>query len=60
MTAQCPDEYFRCDPSGKCIPKGWICDGQGDCPNATDELNCMYIMCMYNIDYAVQCLGAVL
>lgn len=26
----CNDERFAC-PSGKCLPRFWICDGEGDC-----------------------------
>uniref|UniRef100_A0A673TTJ8 Heparan sulfate proteoglycan 2 n=1 Tax=Suricata suricatta TaxID=37032 RepID=A0A673TTJ8_SURSU len=27
-------------PSGQCIPKDYLCDGQEDCENGSDELNC--------------------
>jgi hypothetical protein len=32
----CADAQFRC-ASGKCIPRVWICDGDRDCIDGSDE-----------------------
>lgn len=32
----CPQENFRCD-NNKCISKFWVCDGDNDCEDKTDE-----------------------
>ncbi|CAH1165542.1 unnamed protein product [Phyllotreta striolata] len=29
--ASCPPDLFRCTLTGKCIPTGWVCDGEKDC-----------------------------
>lgn len=33
----CPQENFRCDDNRKCISKFWVCDGDNDCEDKTDE-----------------------
>ena len=34
-----PDE-FQCNNSGLCIYASWICDGEDDCGDMSDEQNC--------------------
>lgn len=36
----CSSEEFECDR--KCVPASWRCDGDRDCADGTDELNCSY------------------
>merc|ERR1719431_1159054 len=32
---------FQLTSGQSCIPQSWVCDGEGDCPGNTDELNCV-------------------
>jgi len=34
---KCPQENFKCRGSNKCISKFWICDGDNDCDDKSDE-----------------------
>ncbi|CAF1305466.1 unnamed protein product, partial [Didymodactylos carnosus] len=38
----CRNETFQCS-SGQCILMEWMCDGEWDCPDGFDELNCTVI-----------------
>ncbi|KAG1714926.1 Low-density lipoprotein receptor-related protein 2 [Nymphon striatum] len=35
----CPERQFRCT-SGQCMPTTWVCDGDSDCKDGSDEENC--------------------
>ena len=36
----CPPDTFQCASSLRCIPESWICDGDNDCGDMSDEQNC--------------------
>ncbi|XP_063419022.1 very low-density lipoprotein receptor-like [Mytilus trossulus] len=40
----CSSDQFKCD-SGQCIITKWKCDGQKDCYDGTDELECNETLC---------------
>lgn len=35
----CHNNQFRCD-TGHCIDKSFLCDGDAQCPDLSDEKNC--------------------
>lgn len=35
----CGPYEFPCQ-SGQCVPRGWVCDSEADCPDNSDELGC--------------------
>ena len=35
----CGPYEFPCQ-SGQCVPRGWVCDSEADCPDDSDELSC--------------------
>ena len=35
----CRNDQFRC-PNGRCIGMNWRCDGDVDCEDGSDEVNC--------------------
>lgn len=38
-TVGCQPSEFRCS-AGQCIPDHYKCDGEGDCPDSSDEMHC--------------------
>ena len=45
----CHEDQFRCNSTALCIPTSWICDGEDDCEDSSDESNCTagmrYFLC---------------
>ena len=36
----CTRDTYQCPEIGQCINRAWVCDGEFDCANGADELNC--------------------
>uniref|UniRef100_A0A1Y1LMI9 Sortilin-related receptor n=1 Tax=Photinus pyralis TaxID=7054 RepID=A0A1Y1LMI9_PHOPY len=47
IASTCGGEHFACS-NGVCVPKGWRCDGEDDCGDASDELLCGPQTCAHN------------
>lgn len=43
-SAVCSKDYIAC-LNGECVPVLWRCDGEKDCADGSDELNCNLTLC---------------
>lgn len=40
-----PNVKFGCKDSARCISKAWVCDGDSDCEDNSDEEDCESLAC---------------
>ena len=40
VSGSCGPDLFQCSTKEKCIPASWKCDGEKDCAEGEDEVNC--------------------
>jgi len=40
VSAACSEDQFKCANTGRCIPASYMCDGDNDCGDYSDERNC--------------------
>jgi len=40
LSVACDESEFECHTSGLCIPEDYVCDGDDDCEDKSDEINC--------------------
>jgi len=49
MNHTCDANEHKCHDAGNCITKRWVCDGDRDCKDGSDELDCRKLLLTYII-----------
>ncbi|UJR15454.1 hypothetical protein I4U23_002397 [Adineta vaga] len=53
----CPSNLFRCD-TNRCLPYAFVCNGEYNCHDQTDEMNCSFTMMSNDLcpkNYSINC-----
>ena len=40
----CSSYQFKCQTTNTCVSRNWICDGDEDCSDGSDEVNCSELL----------------
>lgn len=57
QTILCPTDFFRCDVF-QCLPKAFVCNGEYNCQDRTDEMNCSIAILNPNlchVNHSINC-----
>lgn len=52
----CPSSFVKCNSNDKCVSKMWLCDGEPDCPDGTDESDCATTEPCQGFDCGPECI----